>query len=56
MYELTWITDHLATGHAPMSYDELDSIREQGIGAIVNLCGEFCDLHEIEESSGFDVY
>ena len=56
MYELHWITDHLATGHAPMSYDELDAIRAQGIGAIVNLCGEFCDLHEIEDSSGFDVY
>ncbi|MDX9834530.1 MAG: dual specificity protein phosphatase family protein [Desulfobulbus sp.] len=56
MYELYWITDHLATGHAPMSYVELDSIREHGISAIVNLCGEFCDLHEIEDSSGFDVY
>ena len=39
MYELHWITDHLATGHAPMSYDELDAIRAQGISAIVNLCG-----------------
>lgn len=56
MYQLTWITERLATGHAPMSYDELDSLRQQGIGAIVNLCGEFCDLHQIEESSGFDVY
>jgi protein-tyrosine phosphatase len=56
MYALNWITDHLATGHAPMSYDELDAIREQGITAIVNLCGEFCDLHQVEESSGFEVY
>ena len=56
MYELHWITDHLATGHAPMSYDELDAIRAQGISAIVNLCGEFCDLHEIEDTSGFDVH
>jgi protein-tyrosine phosphatase len=56
MYQLNWITEHLATGHAPMSYDDLDSIREQGIRAIVNLCGEFCDLHQIEEESGFDVY
>ena len=39
MYELHWITDHLATGHAPLSYDDLDAIRAQGIGAIVNLCG-----------------
>lgn len=56
MYDLNWITDHLATGHAPMSYEELDSLREQGITAIVNLCGEFCDLHQIEESTGFEVY
>ncbi len=55
-YQLTWITDDLAVGYAPMSYDELDAIRTQGIDAIVNLCGEFCDLHEIEESSGFEVY
>jgi protein-tyrosine phosphatase len=55
-YQLTWITSSLAVGYAPMSYAELDSIREQGIGAIVNLCGEFCDLHEIEEKSGFEVY
>jgi protein-tyrosine phosphatase len=56
MYQLHWITEHLATGHAPMSYEDLDSIREQGIRAIVNLCGEFCDLHEIEADSGFEVY
>ncbi len=55
-YELTWITDNLAVGYAPMSYAELDSIKEQGIDAIVNLCGEFCDLHEIEEKSGFEVF
>lgn len=55
-YTLTWITESLAVGHAPMSYDDLDYIRAQGIGAIVNLCGEFCDLHEIEEQSGFEVY
>ncbi len=55
-YQLTWITGHLAVGHAPMSYEDLDLIRAEGIDAIVNLCGEFCDLHEIEEKSGFEVY
>ena len=55
-YLLTWITDSLAVGHAPMSYAELDSIRDQGIGAIVNLCGEYCDLHHIEEKAGFEVF
>ena len=55
-YQLTWITDYLAVGHAPMSYADLDMIRDEGINAIVNLCGEFCDLHEIEENSGFEVF
>ena len=55
-YSLTWITKNLAVGHAPMSYAELDSLKEQGIGAIVNLCGEFSDLHEIERNAGFEVF
>jgi protein-tyrosine phosphatase len=55
-YEMTWITSDLAVGYAPMSYAELDSIKLQGIDAIVNLCAEFCDLHEIEEAKGFEVY
>lgn len=55
-YLLTWLTKNLAVGHAPMSYDELDSMREQGIDAIVNLCGEYSDLHEIEQQAGFDVF
>jgi len=54
-YQLRWITENIATGRAPMSYEELDDIRRQGIGAIVNLCGEFSDLHEIEENAGFEV-
>jgi len=55
-YHLTWITESLAAGHAPMSYEDLDAIRAQGIDAIVNLCGEYCDLHEIQQKSGFSVY
>jgi protein-tyrosine phosphatase len=55
-YQISWITENLALGHAPMSYDELDSMRSQGISAIVNLCGEFCDLHEIQQGHGFEVY
>lgn len=54
-YQLRWITENIATGRAPMSYEELDDIRGQGVGAIVNLCGEFSDLHEIEENAGFEV-
>ena len=55
-YQLTWVTSDLAVGYAPMSYDELESIKSQGINAIVNLCAEFCDLHKIEEDRGFEVY
>ena len=56
MYEVTWINKEIAAGSAPMSYADLDRIRKKGIGAIVNLCGEYCDLHEIEEGSGFAVH
>lgn len=55
-YSLKWITDNLAVGCAPMFEVDLEVVKQQGIGAIVNLCGEFCDLHEIQEDAGFEVY
>lgn len=55
-YKLKWVTEKVAAGHAPMSHDQLDEIKSEGIGAIINLCGEYCDLHEIEAKSGFDVF
>jgi len=55
-YPATWITDSLAIGYAPMSYAELDAIKAIGIDAIVNLCAEFSDLHDIEKAFGFEVY
>ncbi|MCG8614569.1 MAG: dual specificity protein phosphatase family protein [Desulfobacterales bacterium] len=55
-YELTWITDRIAAGYATMSYADLDEVKAHGIDSIVNLCGEFCDLHEIQQKSGFDVH
>ncbi len=55
-YLITWVTKNLGVGAAPMSYEELTSLREQGIVAIVNLCGEFNDLHTIEKDAGFDVF
>ncbi len=54
-YRLNWLTEHLAVGHAPMSYGELQSIRSQGIGAIVNLCAEYPELAQIEKDFGFEV-
>ncbi len=35
---------------------DLDAVEQQGINAIVNLCGEFRDLHEIQTEAGFSVY
>lgn len=55
-YAPTWVTDQLAVGAAPMSHAQLDCLREAGVGAILNLCGEFCDLHDIECAAGFEVY
>lgn len=55
-YQVTWVTDQLGVGHAPMSYPQLNAIREQGVDAILNLCGEFCDLHDIESEAGFEVH
>ncbi|MBG0789695.1 MAG: dual specificity protein phosphatase family protein [Desulfovibrionaceae bacterium] len=54
-YQITWVTDHLGVGQAPMSYPQLEAIRAQGVDAILNLCGEFCDLHDIEKDAGFEV-
>ena len=55
-YTPTWITSKLAVGHAPMSYDDLKALKDRGIDAILNLCGEYCDLHDIEHDYGFEVY
>jgi Fe-S-cluster containining protein len=55
-YQMDWVTDSLAVGQAPMSYAALNQLREHGIGAIMNLCAEFCDLHWIEADAGFEVY
>ena len=55
-YEINWVTDHLAVGGAPLSYEELDRIKESGIDAILNLCAEYCDLHDIEAKHGFEVH
>jgi len=55
-YPLKWITKSIAVGYAPMSYAELYTIKTQGVDGIVNLCAEFSDLHDLETSSGFEVY
>jgi UPF0755 protein len=54
-YEINWVTDHLAVGGAPLSYEALDRIKASGVDAILNLCAEYCDLHDIEAKHGFEV-
>ena len=55
-YLVTWIASNLGVGHAPLSYDDFDAIKAQGVSAIVNLCDEYSDLHILEEEAGFEVY
>ena len=55
-YPVNWITTELAVGYAPRSHDDLETIRAQGITAIVNLCAECYDLADSEKSAGFHVY
>lgn len=55
-YEIKWITSYLGVGRAPMSYEEFDDIKAEGVKGIVNLCHEFSDLHTLEEQAGFEVY
>jgi hypothetical protein len=55
-YNINWITKYLGVGPAPMSYDDFDAIRKQGVDGIVNLCHEYSDLHELEEQAGFEVF
>lgn len=53
---ISWVSESLAVGPAPMSYQQLDELKEMGIGAILNLCAEFPDLPDIQREQGFDVF
>ena len=55
-YPLKWITASLAVGYAPRSEEDLHCIRGAGVRAIVNLCAECYDLHEVESRFDFEVY
>lgn len=55
-YPLKWITDNVAVGYAPRSTGQLQFIANAGISAIVNLCAECYDLHEVEKHSNFEVF
>ena len=55
-YPIKWITEDIAVGYAPRSVADLETIRTQGISAIVNLCAECYDLDELEKKAGFNVF
>ena len=55
-YPLKWITQQLAIGYAPHSQADVDAIKAQGIAAVLNLCAECYDLHEIEAAAGLEVH
>ena len=55
-YPIKWITEHIAVGYAPRSRADLETIRTQGISAIVNLCAECYDLNELEKKADLDVF
>ena len=52
-YPLKWITPQVAIGYAPHSQTDIDNLKAQGIAAVLNLCAECYDLHEIEAAAGF---
>ncbi|MGD9310569.1 MAG: protein phosphatase, partial [Desulfosarcina sp.] len=56
VFPIKWITDQVAIGCAPRSYVDIDAIKASGIGAVLNLCAECYDLHEIEYAAGLDVH
>ena len=55
-YPLKWITKQVAVGYAPRSQSDIDALRSNTIDAVLNLCAECFDLHEIEADAGFSVH
>ena len=55
-YPLRWITQQIAIGYAPHSQVDIDSVKAQGIAAVLNLCAECYDLHEIEAAAGLELH
>ncbi|BBO75576.1 hypothetical protein DSCW_29930 [Desulfosarcina widdelii] len=55
-YPLKWVTKQVAVGYAPHSLADIEAIKSSGIEAVLNLCAECYDLHEIENAHGLDVH
>ena len=56
IYPLKWITQQIAIGYAPHSQADIDAVKAGGIAAVLNLCAECYDLHEIEAAAGLEVH
>lgn len=54
-YEIFWATPDVAVGAMPCKPEHLALLKEQGLGAVLNLCAEFCDLPGIEREHGLAV-
>jgi len=48
VHRLEWIMPNLGIGPAPRSQAHIEDIKKKGIDAVLNLCAECYDLHEIE--------
>lgn len=55
-YEIFWATPDVAVGAMPCKPEHLALLKEQGLGAVLNLCAEFCDLPDIESEHGLAVH
>ncbi len=55
-FPIKWITGQIAIGYAPRSHADIEAIKASGIGAVLNLCAECYDLHEIEYAAGLNVH
>ena len=55
-YPLKWVTPQIAVGPAPRSRADIDAIINRGVEAVLNLCAECYDLHEIEAAAGLWVH
>jgi hypothetical protein len=54
-FEIFWATPDVAVGAMPCKPGHIDLLKRQGLGAVLNLCAEFCDLPGIESEHGLCV-
>jgi len=54
-YEIFWVTTALAVGAMPCRPEHVELLLGQGLGRVLNLCAEFCDLADFERDYGLEV-